>query len=364
MSNRRPDIRIHDYAREELPEPAVAAIAALLDAQQAELWPDDPPLPRATQIADIRTPDELGARTRWCIAWRDEAAVGFARTTVELESNPDIVWLHVYVAPQHRRRGIGRSLARHALGEARLSLEPAPSQTGYDIVLGSEIGRELQARFEQDWALPIGIVGRKARLDLATVDRAAIESVLARRRTQLGEDFRFLFFENLDTPGPETGFSEEDFCASYEEIMNLMPLEDLQLERERFPPERWRSLLGRYMSTGRTFWNLVCCEPDGHVVGLTIVGFTTADHRRVEQWDTGVLADAQGQGIGSILKLDMLLRVMDGLPDVRFVETDNAGSNAPMIAINTALGFHEHHRTHVYQLTIDRLLALLGEDPA
>ena len=37
------------------------------------------------------------------------------------------------------------------------------------------------------------------------IDRAAIESVLARRRTKLGEDFHFLFFENLDTPGPETG---------------------------------------------------------------------------------------------------------------------------------------------------------------
>jgi GNAT superfamily N-acetyltransferase len=363
MSKPQPNVRIHDYAREELPAPAVAAIAALLDAQQAELWPDDPPLVHATRIADVRTPDELGARSRWSIAWQDGEAIGFAKTDVELESNPDIAWLHVYVAPSHRRQGIGRSLARHALREARRSLDPAPSQTGYDIVLGSEIGRELQVRFEQDWALPVGIVGRKARLDLTTVDRRAIESVLARRRTQLGEDFHFLFFENLDTPGPETGFSDEDFCASYEEIMNLMPLEDLQLERELFPPARWRSLLGRYMSTGRTFWNLVCCEPDGHVVGLTIVGFTAADHRRVDQWDTGVIADAQGKGIGSILKLDMLLRVMDGLPDARFIETDNAGSNKPMIAINTALGFHEHHRTHVYQLPITRLLTLLGEDP-
>jgi ribosomal protein S18 acetylase RimI-like enzyme len=363
MPSRPSDLKILDHGREDLPEATVDALVALRKARQAELRPEDPPLPTAIHVADVRTPDVAGRRSRWLVAWRGAQAVGYAETNIDQHDNPDIVWLWVYVSPDRRRQGIGRALAVQALEEAQGALDPSPTQIGFDIAISSDVGGELRARIEDDWGLSVAIMGRRARLDLATVNRAAIEEARARRLASIGDRYRLLFFENLDVPGPETGFDIEDFCTTYEEIMNLMPLEDLQLDRERFPPERFLALVGWLKKTGRRMWYLVCSEPNGHVVGLTAICFPDADHRKVEQWDTGVLAEAQGNGIGSLLKLDMLLRIMDQLPNTRFIDTDNAGSNAPMIAINTALGFYEHWINYVYQLPIETLRELLGEAP-
>jgi hypothetical protein len=55
----------------------------------------------------------------------------------------------------------------------------------------------------------------------------------------------------------------------------------------------------------------------------------------------------------------MLLRILDRLPEAQYIDTDNAYSNAPMIAINSALGFEEHRISHVYQLPVERLRELL-----
>ena len=44
-------------------------------------------------------------------------------------------------------------------------------------------------------------------------------------------------------------------------------------------------------------------------------------------------------GLGRWLKASTALRLMSERPDVRFIETWNAGANEPMLAINRAMGF-------------------------
>ncbi len=353
------DIRLHDHAHGAMPEETLEALLALFEAVRMELRSDDPPRPRAALVADVRTPPPAGTWARWHVATRGGRGVGYATTEVDVSANPDLVWLYVYVVPDQRGRGIGRALAARALHVVQADLEAAPEQVGIDTLISSEIGRRLADRMEGEWSIPIGITGRKARLELAGLDRAALERERKRREEGLGDRYRMHFFEDAEIPNPETGFDLADFCATYEEIVNLMPMEDLQMERERFPPEKWHSLNARLDAVGQALWTTVCCEPGGRVVGLTSVNFVRADARRVSQWDTGVLAEAQGQGIGTLLKLDMLLRVLDRLPEARFIDTDNARSNAPMIAINSALGFHEHRVNRAYQLPVERLRSVL-----
>jgi hypothetical protein len=48
----------------------------------------------------------------------------------------------------------------------------------------------------------------------------------------------------------------------------------------------------------------------------------------------------------------MLQRVLRERPDVRYVDTGNAGSNRPMLAINIALGFKPHRIGGFWQLKI------------
>jgi hypothetical protein len=48
----------------------------------------------------------------------------------------------------------------------------------------------------------------------------------------------------------------------------------------------------------------------------------------------------------------MLERVLQERPDVIYVDTGNAGSNRPMLAINVALGFRPHIIGGFWQLEI------------
>jgi hypothetical protein len=51
-------------------------------------------------------------------------------------------------------------------------------------------------------------------------------------------------------------------------------------------------------------------------------------------------------------------------PDAQWVATDNAGSNAPMLAINKKLGFKQYRAGTEYQISRDNLAARIKRLPA
>jgi RimJ/RimL family protein N-acetyltransferase len=59
----------------------------------------------------------------------------------------------------------------------------------------------------------------------------------------------------------------------------------------------------------------------------------------VNQGNTGVHPDHRGYGLGLWMKAAMLQRIFDEKPGSRRMRTTNAYSNAPMLAINDALGY-------------------------
>jgi RimJ/RimL family protein N-acetyltransferase len=77
----------------------------------------------------------------------------------------------------------------------------------------------------------------------------------------------------------------------------------------------------------------------------------------VHQGFTGVRTDGRGRGLGKWLKAAMLLHVCEVYPNLEWVVTENAGSNAPMLAINTRMGFRLYKAGTEYQITRDRLTA-------
>ena len=101
-------------------------------------------------------------------------------------------------------------------------------------------------------------------------------------------------------------------------------------------------------------------SPDREVLGYTTINFSLADPALVRQWGTGVVKRAQGLGLGKLLKLSMLQRILDELPAARYIDTNNAHSNAAMIGINTEMGFREYHISHCYQLPVEALRAHLA----
>ena len=81
--------------------------------------------------------------------------------------------------------------------------------------------------------------------------------------------------------------------------------------------------------------------------------FTEAGHK-VTQLLTGVRAQYRGRGLGKLLKALMLLHVRAAYPEVKYISTGNADSNAPMLAINRKLGFRKHRQVKIYKLKISK----------
>jgi GNAT superfamily N-acetyltransferase len=76
-------------------------------------------------------------------------------------------------------------------------------------------------------------------------------------------------------------------------------------------------------------------------------------------WQGGTAVDPthRNKGLGRWLKAAMLQRLLDERPEVANVDTWNAGSNEPMLAINVALGFRPVKYYNARQIPVPDLLA-------
>jgi RimJ/RimL family protein N-acetyltransferase len=93
------------------------------------------------------------------------------------------------------------------------------------------------------------------------------------------------------------------------------------------------------VKAGWTRWTVLAREPAGECVGGTEVMFEPWSPRTVFQQSTGIDPAHRGLGLARWAKALMLRQIRAERPAVRRVRTGNAFSNAPMLAINEALGF-------------------------
>jgi GNAT superfamily N-acetyltransferase len=90
------------------------------------------------------------------------------------------------------------------------------------------------------------------------------------------------------------------------------------------------------------------------VQGATVAGFTEivvpADApERAAQYDTAVVPEHRGRRLGIWVKAAMLEWLAAERPEVGEIETDNAGDNAHMLAVNEELGFRRQRESCEYQ---------------
>ena len=107
--------------------------------------------------------------------------------------------------------------------------------------------------------------------------------------------------------------------------------------------------------TGKTQIKLVTVEPDESISGLTWLTFNPNLPTVLYQGLTGVMENQRGRGLGKWLKAETLLRARDRYNQVKYIKTDNATTNAPMISINERLGFREFRRNYNLQLSLSAL---------
>jgi GNAT superfamily N-acetyltransferase len=253
------------------------------------------------------------------------------------------VW--AWVPPRFGRRGYGTALAQFAEQHVRdIGRTTVVSQTwigadGHGGYRGfaERLGYSLaQTQVERRQRLP---------MDEATLTRLEAEAAVHSRgytlRTVLG-------------PIPD------ELVPGFLDLYNLMNVEmptgDIELEEGRRTREVQAAQEQELLDAGRTRLTVLAYSSDGQAVAYSnvVTGASDSDDPGADQWATIVRPDHRGHRLGLAVKCALTRAVQDHFPDVQYVRTQNAETNAPMVAINEAMGFRIHTVEGEFQKHLSR----------
>ena len=116
------------------------------------------------------------------------------------------------------------------------------------------------------------------------------------------------------------------------------PHGDLPVEEERWDGERIREYEASHVARGRTVL-VAGAVTDGRLVAFTELQVPLAQPERANQAGTLVLREHRGHRLGALMKAAVIRELVATMPEVRRITTYNHEDNAPMVAVNVALGF-------------------------
>jgi len=252
-----------------------------------------------------------------------------------MRDNRDNAFWTATVHPQRRRRGIGTHMCTH--------LEAVAKAQGRSV-LGMEAHEsDAASAFAVRHGYVLKYVGVIRRMTIAQVGTDIIEAAYAEGLAAATD------YEVVRIAGPLT---DEQIAESLPVVasINDAPTDDLVIEDEIFTPERLRAYDDAQLGRGARMYRVWARHRDtGEVAGHTVVA-VEADRPHIgEQHDTTVLPKHRGHRLGLLLKADMVRWLRDAEPALQTITTDNAESNAHMIAVNERLGYRVLGRNREFQ---------------
>lgn len=323
-----------------------------LNRIRLEADPDFPPRPLAETRAWLTEVPGFIRHRAWWVRADTGRVIGFCQADAfEVEGNRHIVEVDVGVDPERRRQGLGTALVgavipfAREIGRRRLFLftdSAVPSGEAFAGALGAEPGlREIVSR-----------------VAVADLDRELLRSWIAHAESH-ATDFELTWY---DGPYPEQALPR---MVELTRVMNDAPTEDLDMGDFDLSGGDLRDVERSFAARGIERWTAVAVHrPSGRAAGFTEIYWNPTIPHLAQQGDTGVHPDFRGHRLGKWMKAAMAERVLAERPQVTHIQTDNAGSNEPMLAINREMGFREHKKGIVWQIELDDLEARLTPDRA
>lgn len=258
------------------------------------------------------------------------------------QENLDHAFVDVVVHPEHRRRGTGAALLRHAAGRAR---EHGRSALGGGALLESA-GDAFAARMG---AKP-GLVEAIRVLDVGAVPPGLVSDLRA-DATAMAAGYSLVSWTG---PVPEERL---DGVARLMEAMNDAPWD---YEDETWDAERVRTRINdRLARVGiRRYTVAAVSDETGELAAFSVLFVDPPHPEWGFQGDTGVLRHHRGHRLGMLVKTAMLEWLSTAEPQLRRIGTGNAASNSYMISINERLGFTVHAFARSHDLPV---AAILGD---
>ncbi len=307
-----------------------------------------PETPFEIQRHTVRTlPEDLALRL-FVARDPDGAIVGDGQAVSNLAARyRDVCQGHVSVRPDRRGRGIGRALLR-------LIVDAADADERR-LLVGWSSGRVPAG---ERFARGIGAESPHAFL-VNTTTRSAIDLELLRAWIADGPvrapDYSLF---RIDGPYPEDLF---ETMIDLRRLLDGVTRGAIELEPLALTMDDMRTR--ERNGVGQTRWTLCARhDPTGEIVGFSEVWYFIDRPHILEQLNSAVRPAHRGRGLCKWLKAAMLERALRERPEIQEVRTLNLTTNAPILAINRALGFQPFMTATAWQVSIARARQQLAHD--
>lgn len=313
------------------------ALRAWFDAGEAARAvdrPDDPPHCWVFHRGALATPWR-GEPCRAWLARRGSETVGVISLSLPDRDNRGSAFGDVLVVPGARGRGLGRALLGRLVSAAR--------EAGRTRIVAGVAANLDGSGVGLSFARAVG--GQIARSE---VQRALTLPTDPRAVAHPAPGYRLVTWRD---PTPDEWV--DDVARLAGRMSTDSPQGDLDWEPEVHDADRVRERDELCRARGVTLLTAAAVAADGHLAGYTELGFMATGRRHGQTWNTLVLPEHRGHGIGMWVKLANLAAAHRHRPELQRVTTWNAESNRHMIAINEAIGFRPSKRAYAMTLALN-----------
>ena len=316
--------------------------AAALKLQQAVDRERDPDLP-VTPAAELRGIFDDDAtdhcRHERVLAFEAgrAAAIGHVELTVD-PANAAVAGVEITPARAEVSAAVLDELLQRARADGRTSViawgDHTPDADRFWTALGAEL------RYTE----------QESRLDMASVDPQLMAQWVAAGPADLE-------LVHWARQCPEDRI---DALVATANAMNDAPTDDLDIADTIVDRVMVRAEIEARNARGLEYQGVLAVTADGEAAGTTEVFVNRHRPAASWQWSTVVLPAHRGRRIGRWMKASMWQRLRATEPDVAWLQTGNAASNAHMLAINNEMGFKPTHLMGCWQMDLDTLEAGLS----
>ncbi|XRQ14679.1 GNAT family N-acetyltransferase [Actinomadura welshii] len=242
--------------------------------------------------------------------------------------------IDVQVRPGERRRGLGGRLLAAAAGGLR---EDGRTSVIAQVLAGTPAVPFLESH---GFECVLTLRGMLLRLDEVPAER------VARLLAEAPAGYRLVRWRGAVPDGHAAAFARAKHAMA----------DFAEYEGAPWDAHRVREMAEVVAKRGDDLYTVAALS-GGDIAGFTEIVVPDGCAGRAAQYDTAVVPEHRGRRIGIWVKAAMLEWLAEARPGVREIETDNAGDNAHMLAVNEELGFRVERESMEYQAAVASLPA-------